>query len=86
VNRSVFDVALVYAVGGAGFAMRTFDVPLAPAVIGLILGPMAEQHFRRALAIGQGSMAIFLARPVSALLLTLAVLVAIATRWGRRRT
>ena len=50
VNRSVFDVGLLYAIGVAGFVMRTWEIPLAPAVIGLILGPMAEQQLRRALA------------------------------------
>ena len=68
VNRSVFDVGVMYAIGAAGFAMRQLAIPLAPAVIGVILGPLAEQQFRRSLAIG-GSPAIFLARPISAALL-----------------
>ena len=54
VNRSIFDVAL-YAIGGVGHLMRCWQIPLAPAVIGAILGPMAEQHFRRALAAAEGS-------------------------------
>jgi putative tricarboxylic transport membrane protein len=73
-NNSVFDVALMYAIGVAGFFMRRLDVPVAPAIVGLILGPLAEQQFRRALAISQGDATVFLTRPLSAALLALAVL------------
>jgi putative tricarboxylic transport membrane protein len=54
------------------------DVPVAPAVIGMILGPMAEQQFRRTLAISQGDPSIFIERPISATLLVLALTVLIA--------
>jgi putative tricarboxylic transport membrane protein len=77
VNRSTFDVGLLYAVGGVGYLMRCRSIPLAPAIIGLILGPMAEQQLRRALAIAGGSPAALMTRPLSAaLLLTAAVLLA----------
>jgi putative tricarboxylic transport membrane protein len=84
VNRSVFDVGLMYAIGGVGYLMRTRSVPLAPAVIGLILGPMAEQQLRRALAIADGSPGVFLTRPVSAALLAVAVVVLCAPPLARR--
>jgi putative tricarboxylic transport membrane protein len=74
-NTSVFDVGIVYAIGIVGFLMRRFDIPIAPATIGLILGPMAEQQFRRALAIAEGNGAVFLERPLSAALLGTAALV-----------
>jgi putative tricarboxylic transport membrane protein len=73
VNNSVFDVGLVYLIGLVGFLMRRFDFPLAPVIIGAILGPMAEQQFRRALAISQGDGSVFFTRPVSATLLVLAI-------------
>ena len=86
VNRSVFDVGLLYAIGFAGYLMRRGSIPLAPAVIGLILGPMAEQQFRRALAIAEGSPAIFLSRPISATFLAAAlVLLAIQLSVRHRR-
>ena len=66
VNRSIFDVGLLYAIGVAGFVMRRWQIPLAPAVIGLILGPMAEQQLRRALAAAEGSWAVFVTRPIAA--------------------
>jgi putative tricarboxylic transport membrane protein len=77
-NNSVFDVGLMYLIGILGFWMRLVDVPVAPAVIGMILGPMAEQQFRRTLAISQGDPAIFLERPISASLLGLALIVLFA--------
>jgi len=86
VNRSPFHVALTYAIGAAGFAMRRFSMPLAPAVIGLILGPLAEQQLRRSLAIG-GSPMILFTRPISAVLLLFAVGLIVATVfWPRFKT
>jgi putative tricarboxylic transport membrane protein len=76
-NNSAFDVGLMYLIGIVGFLMRRFDFPVAPAIIGMILGPMAEQQFRRALAISQGDGSVFFSRPISAALLALALLVLI---------
>jgi putative tricarboxylic transport membrane protein len=84
-NQSVFDVAMVYAIGVAGYGMRRARMPLAPAVIGVILGPIAEQHFRRALAIGEGSPLIFVTRPLSGALLIVAVVLLIVPLVVRRR-
>jgi putative tricarboxylic transport membrane protein len=79
-NRSILDLALMYAVGAVGCAMRVYDFPLVPAVLGLILGPLSEQHFRRALAIGEGSLTVFAVRPLAATLLVLAALVMLGPR------
>jgi putative tricarboxylic transport membrane protein len=79
-NRSVLDLVLLYVVGGLGCAMRAYHVPLVPAVIGLILGPLSEQQFRRATAISEGDLSVFLTRPISASLLLLAVAVLIVPR------
>ena len=73
-NRSVLDLVLLYAVGVIGCAMRVYNIPLPPAVLGLILGPMAEQHFRRAVAIAEGNYFVFLSRPLSATLLIVAAI------------
>ena len=78
VNRSAFDVGMLYAIGGIGYLMRCHSIPLAPAIIGVILGPMAEQQLRRALAIGEGSPVVLVTRPVSALLLVVAVVLVVA--------
>ena len=53
-NNNVVDLVILWVIGLLGFGMRVLDVPVAPCVVGLILGPLAEQQFRRALAISQG--------------------------------
>lgn len=73
-SNSVVDLVVLYLIGFVGFLMRRHGFPVAPAVIGMILGPMAEQQFRRALAISQGDYSVFVTRPLSLTLLLLAVL------------
>lgn len=79
-NRSVLDLVLLYSVGAFGCAMRVWNVPLVPAVIGLILGPMAEQQFRRAISISEGDLSVFVTRPITLALLLLAGFVLLAPR------
>ena len=64
--------------------IRIHEIPLAPAVLGLILGPMAEQHFRRAVAIAERDYSVFLTRPLSASLLVVSLIVLLAPLWRRR--
>ncbi len=73
-NNSVFDLALLGIIGILGYFMRRFDIPIAPAIVGMILGPKAEEQFRRAMGISQGDATVFLTRPISAVILTIAVL------------
>ena len=73
-HQSVVDLATLYVFGLLGFVMRRWGFPVAPAVIGLILGPLAESQFRRALAISQGDPMVFLTHPISATLLALTLL------------
>ena len=87
-NRSLVDVGLMYAVGAIGLGMRVLDLPLVPAVLGLVLGPMAEMQFRRAVAISDGSLSVFVTRPIAASLLATAVAMLVVPwllRRGRRR-
>lgn len=74
VNRSTFDLGLLFIIGLLGFLMRRFNFPIAPTIIGLILGPLAEQNLRRALAISQGDWSVFVTHPISLTLLVLACL------------
>jgi putative tricarboxylic transport membrane protein len=69
---STFDLILLAIIGVVGYLMRCFDLPLAPMIIGLIIGPMAEQQFRRAMSISQGDFTVFFTRPLSVALLTCA--------------
>jgi putative tricarboxylic transport membrane protein len=72
-GASELDLALMVAVGLVGYAMRVYDFPIAPLLLGMILGPMAETQLRRALAIGQGSPLVLVASPLSAALLACAL-------------
>ena len=60
--------------GLLGYMLRRFGYPIAPVVVGLILGPMAEQQLRRALAISQGDPSVLVHSVLAVTLLTLAVL------------
>jgi len=58
--------------------MRRFDFPIAPAVVGLILGPIAESQLRRALQISLGDPLVLVQSPISAGILALAALALLA--------
>ena len=73
-GNSVFNVGLLFAFGLIGYAMRRFDFPAAPLIVGLILAPMAEQSMRQALTISMGEWSTFVTRPLSASLLAVAAL------------
>jgi putative tricarboxylic transport membrane protein len=82
--NSVFDLILLFLVGILGFLMRRYDFPVAPCIIGLILGKLAEAQFRRALSISQGDAWVFITHPISAALLLIALVVFVAPiiyRW-----
>ena len=64
-RNSTVDLMVLYVLGAVGFLMRRFDIPVAPAVVGVILGPELETHFRRALQISQGDYSTFVTRPLS---------------------
>jgi putative tricarboxylic transport membrane protein len=65
-------------IGLAGFLMRRYGFPTAPVIVGMILGPLAEEQMRRSLSISQGSWSIFVTHGISALLLGLTVLILVA--------
>jgi putative tricarboxylic transport membrane protein len=86
ISNSVTDLVLLYGIGIIAMFMRRFDFPTAPVVIGMILGPMAEQALRQALTISQGDWTTFITRPISLCILLLAVLALAGPRlWGMWR-
>lgn len=74
VNPSPIELGMLILFGLMGYGMRLYGYPVAPVVVGLILGPMAEQQLRRALSIAQGDWQTLVSTPVSAILLTVSVL------------
>jgi putative tricarboxylic transport membrane protein len=83
-HQSWVDLLTLYVFGLLGFAMRRWGIPVGPAVIGLILGPLAETQFRRALSISQGDASVFFTQPISASFLALTAVV-IVVPWVWRR-
>jgi putative tricarboxylic transport membrane protein len=71
-SPSIFELGLLLAFGLLGFALKVFGFPIAPVVVGLILGPMAEQQLRRALAIRQGDFLSLVQSPIAAVLFVIA--------------
>ena len=76
-RQSAFDVFLLYAIGLMGFLMRRYGFPTAPVIVGMILGPLAEEQMRRSLAISQGDAMVFFNRPLSGSILAITALLVI---------
>ena len=89
ISQSVIDLVFLYILGGIGFLMRRFDFPTAPVIIGMILGPLAETEFRRAMTISNGDWTVLVTQPLSATLLAIAgvlLLTPVAIKaWKRSR-
>ncbi|MEY3961191.1 MAG: hypothetical protein RIR14_1845 [Pseudomonadota bacterium] len=74
VNPSPVELSMLMIFGVMGYVMRLHGYPIAPVVVGLILGPMAEAQLRRALAISQGDWSTLVSTPLAAGLLAVAAL------------
>jgi putative tricarboxylic transport membrane protein len=77
VNASPFDLFLLLVVGALGFMMRRYGLPVLPAIIGVILGPFAEEKLRQALQISNGDLS-GLITPVSVVIYVVAALLLMA--------
>jgi putative tricarboxylic transport membrane protein len=73
-RNSVFDIYVMAAFGLVGYFLEARRVPLAPLILGLILGPMVEENFRTGLIKSEGSLLPFLTRPICAVLVILLLL------------
>ncbi|MFD1357846.1 tripartite tricarboxylate transporter permease [Fictibacillus halophilus] len=74
VQVTTFDLYLLIGFGLAGYLLAKNDYPLAPLVLGLVLGPMIENNMRRALTTSNGDFNVFIENPISAIFLVCAVL------------
>jgi putative tricarboxylic transport membrane protein len=73
-RQSSFDLFIMYGFGLLGTLMRRYDFPVAPVIVGMILGPLAEAQMRNALSIGEGHWSVFWDRPMSFTLLAVVVI------------
>ncbi|WP_217619027.1 tripartite tricarboxylate transporter permease [Achromobacter sp. GbtcB20] len=84
INAGTFDLLLVAGIGTLGYFLRKFGVPMAPLVLGVVLGNMMEQNLRRALSMTDGDVGVLFASPVSIALWTDAAAVVIVPQVLRR--
>jgi putative tricarboxylic transport membrane protein len=87
VNNSVFDVYLTIGFGLLGYILRKLDAEPAPLLMGFVLGPPMEENIRRSLIISKGDFSVFVQRPISLVLLViaLALLISVTVPHIRKR-
>jgi len=73
-TMDMHDVWLMLIFGVVGYLMRKLDYPLAPAVLAIVLGPLAEPALRQSLLISGGSFSIFFTRPFAAVIIVIAII------------
>ena len=71
-NNNIYDVFVVLAVGMFGYLAIKLGFELTPMLLGLVLGPMLEENFRRAMLLAQGDITVFVTRPISAICIGIA--------------
>jgi len=82
-SRNTVDLALMLLFGFIGLVLRACDIPLAPLILGLVLGPLIEEQSSRALTVSQGDWAVFLSEPTAVVVLVLAALILTLPLWRR---
>lgn len=85
-RANIFDVFLTIALGIFGYFMMRAEFPIAPAVLGLVLGRMFEREFRTALRTSQNSLTVFFTRPVACAILMISLAVVAWTIFKRYRS
>lgn len=73
VHNSSFDIWVVMAFGLLGYLMRVLALPAAPILLGFVLGPLMEEHFRRSMLISGGDFLTFFERPISGIVMGIAI-------------
>jgi TctA family transporter len=74
INNSTFDVLAMAAFAALGYVCVKLACEPAPLILGFILGPMMEEHLRRAMLLSRGDPTTFVTKPISAVLLAISVL------------
>lgn len=87
IQSRIFDVRVMIFFGILGFVMQQMEYPVAPMILGLILGNMLDTNFRRALVIAEGEALPFISRPICLVLISFIVLTLVSkTRWFNKCT
>lgn len=73
-TQDMHDVWLMFVFGIVGYLMRKLDYPMAPAVLAIVLGPLAETSMRQSLLMSSGSFEIFFFRPISGSIMVIAII------------
>ena len=87
VHSSMIDIWYMLIFGVVGYVFKKLDYPLAPLVLALVLGDLAENALRQSLIMSQGSLAIFFTRPIAGAITLVAIFffaLPIITPWWRR--
>lgn len=87
IDNDPFALVIMAVMGVLAWAMEENGIPIAPAILGIVLGDPFEKHFMTTMMKGDGSLAYFVSRPIAAVLAAVTVLVWLAILWGlvRRR-
>jgi putative tricarboxylic transport membrane protein len=81
----LFDVYVMVAFGLIGFVLRQYNYPMAPLVLGIVLGDLMEKNLRRGLVLSDGDLMPFVTRPISAVIAaTIVLIVLFRFEWMRR--
>jgi len=86
VHATTFDLVLMVALGVVGYLLRKCEVPMAPLILGFVLGDLMEQNLRRALSISNGELYILWSSPIAIALWILAALMVTVPLFLRGRT
>ena len=86
-EQTMHDVWLMLIFGVAGYLLRKLNYPVAPAVLAIVLGPLAERSLRQSLLGSQGDFTLFFTRPISATCIAIATFLMLYPLWlsWRRR-
>ncbi|HJG80341.1 MAG TPA: tripartite tricarboxylate transporter permease [Brevibacterium senegalense] len=82
-SNNVFDLGMLLVIGLIGFMMRRFDIPLAPLMIGMVLGPLAESNLRDALLSSNGDYTILVSSWITAILYIVLAVVVVLSVYGK---
>lgn len=72
-NNRIYDIYIILIFGIVSYFLRRMGFQLVPVLLGIVLGPLAEKNFRRAMVISEGSFSIFFTRPISCAFILIAI-------------